>query len=80
MVKGNWRVYTPGRRKSWGRLVIQQTRVSALARGIDSANIEKRWLSIRLYQNTLKGGSFFFAPLATPVPFVGINMVESMGW
>jgi len=52
-MKGNWRVYPSGQRKSRGNLDIQQTRVSALARDIDSANIEKRWLSIRLHQNTV---------------------------
>jgi hypothetical protein len=74
MVKGNRHVYPPGRRESWRKLDAQQI----LSRGIDSTNIEKRRLSIRLYQNTLKGGSFFFAPLAPPFQFVGIN--GDVGW
>jgi hypothetical protein len=73
MVKGNKRVYPPGRRKTWRKRDTQQIPARALTRGIDSTNIEKRRLSIRLYQNTWKGWSIFFAPLAIPFPFVGIN-------
>jgi hypothetical protein len=74
MVKRNRRVYPPGLRKNWRKRDTQQTPARALARGIDSTSIAKRRLSIRLYQTTLKGGSFFFAPLATTS-----HLLESMG-